>query len=154
MTLSRRLVIALFVLLALSLSANFLVIGFLAGRGFHPGGPPNMMRIVEQGLGGLPPSLRDAVAAELEATQPEMAADLARIREQRRDLVQAIKTEPFDRSRVEAAFAALGDRLEGMRKRGEQAVLRALERATPEERSEIREPRGPRFDDPPPPPPL
>lgn len=152
MTLSRRLVITLFVLLALSLSANFVVIGFIAGRGFHPGGPPSMMRIVEQGLGGLPPSLRDAVAEELEATRPQMAADLARIREERRALVETIKTEPFDRARVEAAFAALGDRLEGMRRRGEHAVLQALERATPEERAQIREPRGPAFDEGPPPP--
>lgn len=154
MTISRRTLTILLVVAGVSLSANFAAMGFLAAQRYFHHGPPDMMRMVQLGLGGLPDPLRERVADELDADRPNLREHLRALREGRRELIEAMRAEPFDRQRVEAAFETLGGQLEAMRRRGEAAVVRALEQATPEERAQIREPRGrvPELEPGPPPP--
>lgn len=138
MTLTGRTAIAVLAALALSLVVNFGLAGFLAARSF-----PDRVRaapaerLAALGPRALPPALRSDVAARLGPQSPALKAALKDVRDARQAVFAAMRVEPYDRAKVEAALAALRGRLDAVSALGEAAILDALDAAPADLRAAI-----------------
>ena len=126
------------ILLVASLVVNLLLIGFLVGHTVHPpwherGGPLTIERVT----GALPPEVRDAVRASLRERRPQIAERMAAVRQARADVRSAIEAEPFDATRLQAAFATLRDRSQAVQEDVAAAVVEAISKLPPDTRREL-----------------
>lgn len=141
---ARRSSIALLAVLGISLALNFFVFGFLAaGAWHHPHSRGDRIAryAAISGLGRAPGPLRDRVENALRKQRPELRQTLERVREARRDVRAAMRAEPLDRAKLNAAFAALRERVDGLQTVIYGAVGDAVATAPAAERAAIRPPR-------------
>ena len=145
MTLNGRWSVALIVALGLSLALNFAWLGFSVSRSFRHK-PPEISaeRLVSIGARSLPPELRAEVATALRAERDDLRAAMRAVGEARRQVFEAMRAEPFDRTALQAAFSTLRQKRDALSSIGEAAIATGLAAASPETRAAIATPRGPR----------
>lgn len=122
--------------LGLSLAANLLILGLIAGvvlaasgsLGRDRGDPPLLRSM---GLGPLivllEPADRQALRARLEEAAPRLRPDAAGMTRAVRAFTDAIRGDPFDRPAVEAALAAQRAHVRGLQETGHGIVVDYLE---------------------------
>lgn len=140
MTIRTPLAIFLAALLIVSLAANFLVLGFAAARygQFRQG--DILERVIALGARSFPADIRREITASLARERPELRAALQDVQEARRRMFELMRTEPFDRAALDAAFADVRAKTEALQERGQALLGDAIEQASPEARSEIEPP--------------
>ena len=143
MTIGRPLAIALLALLILSVAGNLVVAGFAVARfaGPRPGG--EVERIVALGIRAFPPEIRQAITESTRQQRDKFRAMVDETRNARMRMFEAMRAEPFDRARLEAAYADLRSRTNDIQALGQSIVAEAVAQASAETRSKIRPPRGP-----------
>lgn len=109
----------LFVLLAISVALNLVLIGFLVGRRVHPGG-----------RSGPPPP-------GLEQRRGELGAGRRAIHHAGSEVVSALTAEPFDAPRLERALAELRQVTVGGQEAAHRALVELATRSSPEERRRL-----------------
>jgi hypothetical protein len=133
-------------LLVVSLSANFLVLGFAAARfggfggfgGFDEGGA--IERIVALGARAFPRELRREIGGQLGRHRGELRAALDEVRDARLRMFEVMAAQPFDRAALDAAFAEVRAATDRLQRLGQELVGEVIEKAPPEARAEIRPP--------------
>lgn len=144
MTIRGPFAIGLVVVVFLSLAANLVVAGFVVSRF---AGPPrrggDIERIVAIGIRAFPPELQKAIVDGSKAQEQEMRTRLDNVREARRRMFEAMRADPFDPAALETAYADFREKTGVLQQAGQEVVLDAVAKATPEVRSRIRSPRGP-----------
>jgi uncharacterized membrane protein len=108
----------LFVLLAISVALNLVLIGFLVGRRVHPAGRE-----------GPPPGL--------EQRHGELGAGRRAIHHAGSEVVSALTAEPFDAPRLERALAELRRVTVGGQEAAHRALVEVATRSSPEERRRL-----------------
>lgn len=135
---------ALLVVLGLSLVVNFAGVGFfLTAFGRPDGGQTlsisNALVLANRRFPAeIRSALHDAFAAEPERVRGAFRA----LKEARRATYEAMKAEPFDKARLDAAFALERQRTQELQEIGHAALAVAIAGATPEERARIDAHRG------------
>ncbi|SIO57302.1 Uncharacterized membrane protein [Rhodovulum sp. ES.010] len=126
--------------LVASLALNLLVLGMIGGAmlGHRHDGP----RGASFGPGELGPygrafsaPDRDALRAALRAEAPRLRANREGVRAGFRDVLAALRAEPFDQARVEAALQAQQARLRDQMGLTRRLMLERVAAMSPEERS-------------------
>lgn len=138
---SRHWSIALLVLLVLSLAVNFFGLGFLVVGGEHPSDSRIAHFAAIAALGRAPGALRHAVENELRADHGAIRDAIHGVRDARRAVRTAMRAEPFDQGKLDAAFAMLRQRVDHMQELVHAAVGRAVAAAPAAERRKIAPPR-------------
>jgi uncharacterized membrane protein len=138
---ARRWSIALLVVLGLSLAVNFFVFGFVAAGGWHHRSSRVEHYAAIAGLGRAPPPLRHRVEAALRDHHNETHDALQAVRAARRDIRAAMRAEPFDRAKLNAAFGTLRERVDKLQELIFGAVGDAIAATPAAERAQIRPPR-------------
>jgi uncharacterized membrane protein len=110
MTLSGRRAVLVLAVLVASLCVNVFAAGMLAGRwyGGRDDGPRDRAAAaggVERFLDRAPPEARPHLRAAFRERRPEAAERLRALGAARREAAAAARAEPFDRARMDAAFA-------------------------------------------------
>jgi uncharacterized membrane protein len=141
---SRRPHGVVYALLALSLAVNLVGAGYLVGWGYSKkwGGerhrPP---RTVESTINFVasryPKSVGEAVRQKLEARREEIAVALDEMKAARRETRQAIREQPLDKNRIEAAFAASREKAANFQRLIQTAIVEALPDLPESERGTI-----------------
>lgn len=88
---------------------------------------------------GLPESGRTKVKAVLDSRREQIREQNREFRRARSEAMQALAAEPFDRAKVEAAFAEARRRADGVSAIMQGAMIEASAQLTPEERKAFRE---------------
>jgi len=128
--------------LAVSLVVNAVGIGFFVTRWHGDEGPPGFARTVLLAGRHYPPEIRDRLRAEL-STRPEALRRAFRaLREARRATFEAMRADPFDMVRLEAALAEERARTVELQAEGQKLLAEAVAAAPPEVRGEIKPLRG------------
>ena len=143
MTIRRSLAITLLVVLLVSVAANLVVAGFTVARimGPRPGG--EIERIVALGIRAFPPEIQRAIAERARDQRDKFRGLIDGVQEARQRMFEAMRAEPFDRARLEAAFADVRDKTDDVQALGQSIVSEAVAGASADTRSKIRPPRGP-----------
>jgi uncharacterized membrane protein len=132
---SRPVRIALVISLALNLIAAGLVAGLVAGR------PGERMRGPDSGLGPIAeafgPEERRALLRDLRARRDIRPPDRALHDATRAALVEALRTDPFDRDRARSAIEQHAARVEAAEAAMREALVERLAAMTPEERAAL-----------------
>ncbi|MCX5495936.1 periplasmic heavy metal sensor [Kaistia dalseonensis] len=138
---SGRSALALVAVLAVSLLLNFVGIGYIAS-GFvgQRDRPVGAERLVTLGARSLPPDLRRGITAALDQRKDDLRSASRGVRDARLALFAAMRAEPFNADAVRAAFADLRGKLAATSEIGQDAIVDALEKATPETRAAIEPP--------------
>ena len=103
-----RTVKALAALLFVSVAANLAAGGYLLVRAFDDGRPPRFERVLREGGGErLSPPARAALEQAMTSMRPQMRAAGDEFGEARREVGEALATDPLDAARIDAAFARL-----------------------------------------------
>ena len=127
------------IFLVVSLAANLLLIGFIAGQMLHhpPGRGHEGPMTIERLTGGMPPPVRDAVRAKLRENRPQIAEKIAAVRAAQAEIRAAISAEPFDPERLRAAFSAVRDRRIALQAEVQAAAIEAISQLPPEVRQKL-----------------
>lgn len=138
------------VVLALSLVANFVAAGFILSTttfGRHEGGPSlsisNSLLLAGRRF---PPEIRAGMRQAFEAEPERVRAAFRALKAARQATFEAMRAEPFDLDRLNAAFALERQRTTELQEVGQAALARAVAAATPAERAAIGD-RRPRRDE-------
>lgn len=130
--------------LALSLTLNLLVLGVVVGSwaGDHRNGrAPHVSGRFDPALGPLGRSLSDearrAALADLNARSEPGRVDRAELARQFRDMVAALRADPYDPAPLETIIAAQSAAWSARSDAGRAAVLRQIETMSPEERDAL-----------------
>src|SRR5262245_19256918 len=142
MTLSRPLAIVLGLVLLLSLAANFFIIGFAAARIADFRGTSAVERIVSLGIRPYPPEIKRVILAEALSEGTGLRAALADFRMARQKLFAAMKTEPFDRASLAAAFDEVHAKTDALQAIGKRVLTEAIAAASPAARAAIKPSAG------------
>jgi uncharacterized membrane protein len=145
MTIARPWAVILLVVLVLSVAANLLIAGFVVAR-IGGGGPkpPNLIdRIVSFGIRAFPPGIQESIKDQSRDQRDKLRVLVDAAVDARMRMFEAMRTEPFDPAALDAAFADLQARTTDLQRVGQEIVANAIAAAPPEERAEIRPPRGP-----------
>ena len=127
--------------LAVSLVVNAVGVGFLATR-WHEDGPPGFARTVLFAGRHYPDEIRDALKAEL-STKPEALRRAFRaLREARRATFEAMRADPLDMARLEAALAEERARTADLQAVGHGYLAEAVAAAPASVRAEIKPLKG------------
>jgi uncharacterized membrane protein len=143
MTIRRPFAVALLALLVLSVGVNLVIAGFAASRFFsmRPGG--EIERIVALGIRAFPPELQDAIAQSTRQQHDKFRSMIDETRGARMRMFEAMRANPFDQARLQAAYAELRAKTNEVQALGQGIVAEAVAQASPETRAKIRPPRGP-----------
>ena len=143
MNLTGRGAIAVLAALVISLSLNFVWLGFFAAGSLRKSGPEiSAERLVSLGARSLPPELRSQVAAVLKPRGDEIRNAFRDIRNARIAVFDAMRADPLDSEAVKRAFANLRDKSDSLAAIGQDSILTALESAPPSLRAAIQPPSG------------
>jgi uncharacterized membrane protein len=142
-TRTRWLVVALVVSLAMNLAVGGLMLGHVL-RGppsWRPGDPEGgpahrLMRL-------LPPEARDTVRQSFKEAGPEIRARAKALRQARDGVRDAIMAEPFDRARLDAAFADMRARSDALQTAVQAAIADGVSKLPPEARRKVGQIRPP-----------
>ena len=141
-TIGRKTALVLALVLFASLAANVFVGGIAVGRqladpardgawrwdrGRYGRAAEGVPPIVARMAGSLEPTLRDRFLGAVEAHRERMSEARGLVRAARRDIRSAMTAEPFDRSRLESAFAALRAANQGVQGALHGALADAIE---------------------------
>ncbi|HVG49473.1 MAG TPA: periplasmic heavy metal sensor [Rubellimicrobium sp.] len=123
-------------LLVVSLALNLLVAGLVAGAALRHDGP---RRHMEMGPGpfaqALSPDDRQAILAEIR-DRPGLGPPSREERKQAMtEVLAALRSEPFDRMRAEAAMASQSDRVATVQRAIQAAMVERLASMAPEDRA-------------------
>ncbi len=129
-------------MLALSLAANFLVIGFAAARIADVRGTGPIERIIALGMRPYPPEIRRAILAEALSERVGLRAALTDFRTARQKLFATMKADPFDRVALNAAFADVRAKTDALEEIGQTVLTAAITSATPAARAAIKPSAG------------
>jgi hypothetical protein len=135
---------ALLVVLGLSLVVNFAGVGFFLSAFGRPDGGQTLSISNALVLANrrFPAEIRSALHDTFAAEPEHMRAAFRALKDARRATYEAMKAEPFDRERLEAAFALERQRTMEVQEIGHAALAAAIAGATPEERARIDAHRG------------
>ncbi|MEO0912160.1 MAG: periplasmic heavy metal sensor [Pseudomonadota bacterium] len=126
------------ILLIMSLSVNLLFLGLLAGAAWTgPGaprltGPGGEFRVMERAL---PKEAREALMADMWRDRQAFHGKRRELGEIRREMIETLRTEPFDRAAMEALLARQREFWLEMGTKGQMLMLERIEAMTPEERA-------------------
>lgn len=144
MTTARRPHGLIYALLALSLAVNLIGAGYYLGSGFaeyrngrHAKSPRTVESTIEFVASRYPKAVAATVRQKLEAKRPEIKVALDEMRAARRETRRAIKQEPLDKDRIEAAFAASRDKVAAFQRLVQGAIIEALPDLPESERGAI-----------------
>lgn len=144
MTRSRRPHGLVYALLAVSLAVNLIGAGYYLGSGFterqgakHARQPRTVESTIDFVSSRYPKPVAAAVKAKLEERREQVKVALDEMRAARRDTRKAIKEEPLDKARVEAAFGTAREKAEVFQRIVQQAVMDALPDLPPSERGQM-----------------
>lgn len=143
MTIRRPLAIALLAVLVLSVGINLVIAGFAAARIFGPRPGGEIERIVALGIRAFPPEIREAIAQSTRQQRDKFRALIDDTRGARMRMFEAMRASPFDRAKLEAAYAELRAKTNEVQALGQGIVAEAVAQAPPDVRARIRPPRGP-----------
>ena len=122
--------------LVVSLALNLLVAGLVVGAALRDDGPRRHMEI---GPGPLAKALSEADRRAILAELRERPGVGPPGREERRqamaEVLAALRTEPFDRERAEAALASQAERLATVERAIQDAMIARVASMSPEERA-------------------
>ena len=135
--------ITLFVALGLSLTANFVVAGFVVARFAAPRPGGQIERIVAIGIRAFPEEMRSKIQQRARQDRDLFRQRYDALREARREMFEAMRREPFDRAALDAAFAEVRNRTNELQTVGQNLVAGALAEAPPETRHRIMMRHGP-----------
>jgi uncharacterized membrane protein len=127
--------------LVVSLVANLLLVGFVAGRmsGFAP--PPGFGPDPTVGffrmLGFLSEERRATIAPDLRKQMHQIVPVLRKIRGDQRDVFEALTADPFDAAALEAALADLRANLTATQIASHAAFVEMVRALTPDEREAL-----------------
>ena len=138
MTLGRPLAIVLGVVLALSLAANFFIIGFGAARIADFRGSGAIERIIALGMRPYPPEIRRAILAEALSERTGLRAALADFRVGPPETLRHDEAEPLDRAALAAAFAEMRTKATALAGIGQNVLTEAIAGASPAARARIK----------------
>jgi uncharacterized membrane protein len=140
MTIRGRTATILVVVLVISLALNFFGAGLVAaGIGLRrslAGFDRTVMQLAER----FPPEIRRAVAGDLIARRDEGFKALDELRAARREAFAAMRADPFDRTRLERALAAVRAKTQTLQALGHSALATVLSAASAESRAKIKAP--------------
>ena len=129
--------------LIVSLAVNLFLAGIVGMRywreHFRPQPDRAMMGPVGRITQGLPESGRAKVRATMDAKREQYREQGREFRRARSEAMQALAAEPFDRAKVDAAFAEARRRADSMSAIMQTALIEASAQLTPEERKAFRE---------------
>ncbi|MFC3693023.1 periplasmic heavy metal sensor [Chenggangzhangella methanolivorans] len=133
-----------YALLAVSLAVNLIGAGYFLGAGFadyrsaRHGKPPRTVEsTIDYVAGRYPAPVAAKVRAKLEAKRPELSTAFDEMRLARRETRKAIKQQPLDKARIEAAFAASRDKAVAFQQLIQSAIIEALPDLPESERNAI-----------------
>lgn len=139
----------IYALLAVSLAANLVGAGYFLGSGYNKkwgaarNKPP---RTVESTIDFVssryPKSVGEAVRQKLEARRADIALALDEMKAARRETRKAIREEPLDKARIEAAFAASREKGGNFQRLIQGAIVEALPDVPESERGSIEKDEG------------
>ncbi len=139
MTIRGPLAVIILAVAVLSLAANFVILGFAAGRiGDLRGGA--IERIVALGARGFPKEIRGAIVDKALAERSDLRAAFADVRAARQRMFEAMRAEPFDEAALETAFAEVRERTAALQALGQGIVGDAVAAAPAGARAEIKAP--------------
>ena len=144
MTIRGPLAVTLLVVLFLSLAANLMIAGFTVARiagGPRPGG--DIERIVAIGIRAFPEEVRRVIEQRARQDRDEFRERYEALREARQGMFEAMRSDPFDRTVLDAAFAEVRSRTNELQAVGQNLVAEALGEASPETRHRIMMQHGP-----------
>lgn len=127
-------------LLVASLALNLLIIGgaighrFLGHKGWHGGGRSDQLGILGYAR-TLEPDRRATFRKLVQAERPNMRALSEDIRKARLEASAALVAEPFEKDKVRAALARIGEAEARLKSAGLNVVLSVAEQMTPAERA-------------------
>lgn len=128
--------LALFLLI--SVGINLAVAGFWGSRMMGLGGPERGgERFVERVTRDMPKESADRVRAAMAAQRPVMARNMEEMRRAREDVRAALTAEPFDKARLEAAFAKVRRTADAMQDGVHAGVLAVAQDLGPQERARL-----------------
>ncbi len=127
--------------LVLSLIANLLLVGFLAGRmsgfgpppGFGPDPTAGFFRL----LGFLPDDRRAAITPELRKKMGDLLPVLRKMRGDQHDVFESLTADPFDPAALTAALTDLRTNLTAAQVASHQSFVEMAKSLTPDERKSL-----------------
>jgi len=124
--------------LVVSLIVNVAFIGLFAGHYiFRPGRGHPVDFAMHRLIHGMPKEARDPVRAEMETRRPQVAAKIAELRKARQDVRAALAADPFDRARLDAAFAEVQTSSAAVQAELHSAVADAVAKLPPDARQRL-----------------
>lgn len=97
-------------LLAASVAINLVGAGYLGYTGFRPRPPKTVENTIDFVSGRYEGKAGEAIKDRLEAHRQELRSALDDMKDARRETRRTMRDTPFDKARVEAAFAAARDK--------------------------------------------
>ena len=126
--------------LVVSLVINLAFVGLFAGHYiFRPGHGHGVDFAIDRILHSMPKEARAPVRAVLEAHRPQVAAKIAELRKARHDVRAALTADPFDRAKLDAAFAEVQSASMAMQADLHTVVADAVSKLDPEARHKLNE---------------
>jgi len=138
---ARRWSIAVLVVLAVSLAINFFLGGFVVRGGGRMDDGRFARAAAIAGLGRAPAALRHRVEATLAKHHDDIHKAIEAVRVARRNVRDSMRAEPFDRAKLDGAFAALRTQVDKMQEVIHAAVGDAIAASPGAERAQIKPPR-------------
>lgn len=128
-------------ILALSLAANLLILGYAASR-FRSGDEASAIeRIVALGVRAFPREMRREIGDQLGRHRGELRSAFRDVREARRRVFSAMAAEPFSRAELDASFAEVRRKTEKLQRLGQDLVGDVVEGESSAVRAKIRPPK-------------
>jgi len=130
-----------------SLAVNLLVAGIIVTAWWRGPGPMAGNGVNQRVFGflrTLPAARGRELRQGLDIKRPELRANVQAFQQARRQAVQAIGTEPFDRKAVETSLDGLDEREFALRRFNRPLIIDIMQHLTPQERQQlVRGLRGP-----------
>lgn len=128
---------ALYAALALSVALNLGGAGYLFATAERGRGPRTIDSTIETVAGRYPGATGGAIRAALEKRRAELKAAFDDIRTARRATRVAMKAQPYDPERLEAAFAEARAKSSALQAIVHEAIASAIPGAPPDDRAKI-----------------
>lgn len=150
MTIKGPFAVVVLIVLVLSVTANLLIAGFTIARLGEFRSRDSVERLVTLGTRSFPQPLRDDIVSRVRAGREVLRGPLRDVEAARRQMLEAMRAEPFDRAALNAAYEQLRDATAELQRAGQDIVADAIADAPPDVRRSIRlRHRGPKRPPPP-----
>jgi uncharacterized membrane protein len=129
--------------LVVSLATNVLIAGVVLG---HLHGPPpveDFKHIVDMIARPYPPEIQELIVDGAAADRDDLRQKFEAMRQARRAAFEAMRADPFDQAKLDAAFADIRTATHDMQEAVQRVEMEAIAKAPADVRQRIRPPRGP-----------